>query len=239
MKKYWKVLSSITLAALLMTACGTGGDGEETKGGGSDQSGYETPTDNQDENNKDAVTEEQVSAEVQKIDGNYTFTLKNISVEAVDLSFSSTQEYEYHLYDEAGNHIYTYSMDKMFGEMFMEKTLSPNEEYTINVDVEVLSTLESGTYQLKIWSVALESDGLDAKMEITIDEAATQMSGTYSGQIDNNSVEIIDADGVANAYRLSDNVREFVEALKGDENIAYSYFEQDGQLILTMIDVVE
>ncbi|UTW69612.1 hypothetical protein KHA80_00215 [Anaerobacillus sp. HL2] len=52
------------------------------------------------------------------------------------------QEYEYKIYDKDGNHLYTYSMDKMFGEMFVEKTLAPGEEYVMKLMLTISQILK-------------------------------------------------------------------------------------------------
>lgn len=237
MKKYWKVLSSVTLAAMLMAACGTANQVDNNNGnGGTEQPGSETPADDQ----KDIAYEEVLSPSIELKDGKYLFTLTNTSDENVDLSFSSTQEYEYMIYDKDGNHLYTYSMDKMFGEMFVEKTLAPGEEYVMEVDVAYFSNLEKGTYKLEIWSSALESDQLRAEMEFSIDEKAIiDAEGSYVGQIDNNSIEIIDSNGDPKAYRLTDETRLAISTLEKDQKVKFSYYEQAGQLVLESIEGIE
>lgn len=234
MIKHWKVLSTIMLATLLATACGS--EEVDKKGGGSDQTGYETPIEN---DSKEVINDEIISTDLQFSDGYYTFSLKNITDKNVDLTFSSTQEYEYQIKDSNDNVVYTYSMDKMFGQQIVEKTLTAGEEFLINVDVDVFSTLEAGTYVLEIWSMALEAENLSSKIDITLEEVASNIEGTFVGQIDNNSVEIIDADGNPKAYRLTASSKEFISSLKTDEKVSYSYFKQNGQLFLTMINVIQ
>ena len=230
MKKLFSFFMLIT-ALLFITACGTA-DVDQNTGSGGD-SNVETP--NEDQNDEVQVNSEMISSELNVVDGHYTFTLKNISEEDITLSFSSTQEYEYQIKDESGNLIYTYSMDKMFGEMFMEKTLAPNEEYTISVDINsYLSTLDPGTYNLEIWSVALEADELKTTAQINIDASAQNVLGTYVGGIDNSSVEIIGENNEPNAYRLTE-AADFLELIEPNSKVTFSYYEVDGQRFLTEI----
>ncbi|MGG3504685.1 hypothetical protein ABES58_04285 [Paenibacillus lautus] len=72
-----------------------------------------------------------------------------------------------------------------------------------------------------------------------------QGTGTYVGQIDNNSVEIETADGPS-AFRLGVGMDQVISKLQGDESVSYEYWEQpiEGeeelkQLILTKLTVVE
>lgn len=162
MKKQWKWIVCISIASILLVGCGTSGASDPANGGS--ETAEEVPKDT-----KDVVTKEHVSTELQNEEGKYIFTLKNITDHNVHLSFSSSQEYEYKIFDSEGEHIYTYSMDKIFLMATSEKTLAPGEEFVMDVDVEVLSTLEKGTYTLEIWSIALESEGLESEIEIIID----------------------------------------------------------------------
>ncbi|MGG4340245.1 hypothetical protein [Paenibacillus lautus] len=72
-----------------------------------------------------------------------------------------------------------------------------------------------------------------------------QGTGTYVGQIDNNSVEIETAEGPT-AFRLSEGMDQVISKLQGDESVSYEYWEQpiEGeeelkQLILTKLTVEE
>ncbi|QOY35527.1 BsuPI-related putative proteinase inhibitor [Anaerobacillus isosaccharinicus] len=230
MKKHWKVLSAITLATLITAACGS--NDVDQKVGGDNQTGYETPDEN---DSKEVINEEDVSADLQFSDGYYTFTLKNTSDKNIDFTFSSTQEYEYQIKDQSDNVVYTFSMDKMFGQQVVEKTLASGESEVINVDVNVFSSLQPGTYTLEIWSMALEAENLSSKIEFTLDEVANNLEGTYVGQIDNNSVEIIDEDGNPKAFRLTGFTNEFITSLEAEEKVNYSYYKQNEQLFLTAI----
>jgi hypothetical protein len=229
MKKHWKVLSAITLATILATACGSGE--VEKKVGGGDQTGYETPG----ESEKEVINDEVVTTDLQFSDGYYTFTLTNTSDKDIILTTTSSQEYEYQLKDKTGEVVYTYSMDKMFLQMMGEKTIAAGESYQMNIDVEIFPTLQADTYILEVWSMATEAENLSAKMEITLEEVGNNVEGEYVGQIDSNSVEIIDADGNPKAYRLTASSQELVEFLETDAKVSYSYFKQNDQLFLTTI----
>lgn len=72
-----------------------------------------------------------------------------------------------------------------------------------------------------------------------------QGSGTYVGQIDNNSIEIETADGPT-AFRLDEGMDQVISTLQGNESVSFEYWEQpiEGeeelkQLILTKLTVEE
>ncbi|OIJ15585.1 hypothetical protein BKP35_00915 [Anaerobacillus arseniciselenatis] len=168
MKKLWLILLIGMIAAMTISGCGTADEQIDNNVGGNIDTGYETSTDNGED--KDEIANEMLSTTIQLKDGDYIFSLKNNSDKEIELTFSSSQEYEYVINDSEGNHIYTYSMDKMFAMMMKMKTLAPEEEYNINIDVkEVLATLEKGVYTLEIWPVAAETEGLTSTIEIVVD----------------------------------------------------------------------
>lgn len=72
-----------------------------------------------------------------------------------------------------------------------------------------------------------------------------QGTGTYVGQIDNNSIEIETADGPT-AFRLDEAMDQVISKLQGNESVSFEYWEQpiEGeeelkQLILTKLTVEE
>ncbi len=72
-----------------------------------------------------------------------------------------------------------------------------------------------------------------------------QGTGTYVGQIDNNSIEIETADGPT-AFRLDEGMDQVISKLQGNESVSFEYWEQpiEGeeelkQLILTKLTVEE
>lgn len=185
MKKYWKVLSSVTLAALLVTACGTAETDEKDVVGGSPDTGYEEPADEnpaEDEEpaeetpggepeikiiEEDAIAVELVAKE--NADMKYVFKLVNTTDKDIELTFASLQEFDYIIKTQAGEKVYQFSDDMAFGEALVEKTIKANDTLVMEVDLtEVIPTLESGLYSLEIWSSARESDGLRTEINLGI-----------------------------------------------------------------------
>jgi len=70
-------------------------------------------------------------------------------------------------------------------------------------------------------------------------------TGTYVGQIDNNSIEVkisgVPEEKAAKVFRLEDKVRDNFQRfeLETDDQVLFSYFENnDGQLVLTSIEKI-
>lgn len=229
-----KIILCLVSAIFFITACGTSDRVSDSPARPGDDTNVADSENRQ--INENAVSSEIISTEFEFMDGNFTFSLKNVSDKGVTLTFSNLQEYEYVIKDQAGNHLYTYSMDKMFGEAFVEITLSPTEEHSITVDINsILSTLNPDSYTIEIWSVANEADGLSSIMEIEIEASTENSIGSYVGEIDRSSVEIIDKSDTPNAYRLTNNVVDMIALIEPNTSVTFSFYEMNGQRFLTMI----
>lgn len=179
MKKYWKILSSVTLAALLVTACGTADSDEKDVAGGSPDTGYEEPVEeNPAEETPDGepeisiIEEDSIAVALEakeNADMKYLFKLVNTTDKDIELTFASLQEFDYIIKTQAGEKVFQYSDDMAFGEALVEKTIKANDTLVMEVDLtEVIPTLESGLYSLEIWSSARESDGLRTEINLGI-----------------------------------------------------------------------
>ncbi|MFN7250410.1 MAG: BsuPI-related putative proteinase inhibitor [Anaerobacillus sp.] len=240
MKRYWKVLSSIAVAALLMTACGTADIKEKEVVGGSPDTGYEEPVDKE----VTVIEEDAIAVElIAKENGSkYLFKLVNTTEKDIELTFSSLQEFDFIIKAQDGTKVYQYSDEMMFGEAFVEKTLAANGELVFDVDLtEVIPMLESGMYSLEIWSSARESDGLRTEIEIVTDKdskaGVKTETATLNGLIDSNSVEMTDAAGNITVYRLTDEVKVYINDIPEEEPVIINFYEDNGQFFITSIIV--
>jgi hypothetical protein len=241
MKRYWKVLSSFAMAALLMTACGTADIKEKEVVGGSPDTGYEEPVDKE----VTVIEEDAIAVElVGKENGSnqYLFKLVNTTDKDIDLTFASLQEFDFVIKAQDGTKVHQYSDEMMFGEAFVEKTLVANGELVFDVDLsDVIPMLESGMYSLEIWSSARESDGLRTEIEIVTDKdskaGVKTETATLNGLIDSNSVEMIDAAGNITVYRLTDEVKVYINDIPEDEPVIINFYEDNGQFFITSIIV--
>jgi len=239
MKTYWRVLSSVTLAAIILTGCGTAGMEKETVGS---NPVTEAPTENAGEQvilDEDAIAVELFPKE--NMDLVYEFTLKNTTDKDITLTFSSLQEFDFILKAEDGSKVYQYSEDMMFGEAFVEKTIPANDSISMEINLyEYVPSLESGMYSLEVWSVARESDILRTEIEITNSNdtipGVTTASVKLNGIVDNHSIEVTDLAGEIKVYQITDEVKTYINDIPENEDITINYYEdENGQLIISSI----
>lgn len=147
MKKLW--LGITLFLVLLLVACGTneqeensGSQGEETMAG-------------------------ELTQQLKEQDGDYALVITNGTEEDVTLSFTSGQQFDYQLINDAKETVYTWSMNKSFTQALSEKTLAPGEEWELPLDLKnELSSMSvpAGTYQLDVWSLAEQFEGEKVSM---------------------------------------------------------------------------
>src|SRR5690625_2320392 len=73
------------------------------------------------------------------------------------------------------------------------------------------------------------------KDEATSEEDLKTDIGIYNGQVDPHTIEIETAEGPT-AFQLSDTARKDVEKLNDYDEVIYTYYQKDEQLIIEMIE---
>ncbi|MFD2443923.1 BsuPI-related putative proteinase inhibitor [Bacillus sp. CGMCC 1.16607] len=176
--------------------------------------------------------------------GNFSFifSIKNEKEKEDILKYSSTQQYDYSLKDSTGMVVYTYSMDKIFAQQMSETTLKQGEIISMEIDLtESLNQLNPGTYQLEVWSTAIDQPNLRENTEINwggIGEGMEEdgkLKGfpvTFIGLMDNNSIEVLNEEGNPEHYRLSEKVKPDIALFKKDDKITIYYKTIDGQKVI-------
>jgi hypothetical protein len=181
----------------------------------------------------------------------YKFSIKNDKEQEDVLKYSSSQQYEYQLLDSKGNIAYTYSMDKLFIQTESEQTLKPGEIVSFEIDLtEDLKNLQPGTYEFVVWSTASDREDLKSRAELNWggegegleeDAGSGKLAGasvTYVGLMDQNSIEVINENGNAEHYRLSEKVKPSFETLEAKTKITIHYgITSDGQKIIEEVIV--
>lgn len=128
---------------------------------------------NDEQESTGGVHEGTINTEIESIseeEYSFHFHIKNDKTEAVTLQYTSSQEYDYHILDNAGKILATYSMNKSFLQTTSEKTLGPGEVLTMDVDItEFLPQLEEGTYVLEVWPTVVDLTDLKATIEFDYD----------------------------------------------------------------------
>lgn len=147
MKKWWIIWM---FGILLLAACGST-EMNETSGEGGEE-----------------MTNE-LTQQIKEENGDYFLVITNGTEEDVTLTFTSGQQFEYQLFDDAGETVYTYSMNKMFTQALSEQVVAAGESWELPLDLtnELTSmSVPEGTYRLDVWSLAEQFDG----EKVSIDE---------------------------------------------------------------------
>ncbi len=233
------VLKAVSTAVLVITLVGCG-------------TTVNTSKDDTDKNNSGSGNENSgivagsvvpsLTPEGPKENHHYIFELKNDTTEDITLTMTSSQEYEYHLINDKGVAVYTYSADKIFAQMIQEKILKPGETVELEIDAsEGLSKLPAGTYTLEVNATANEGE-YKASAEIDYDGHAMAAEGeklnvqeanvTFEGLQDSNSIEVINEQNVPEAMRLTEASKPFFNDLERGTKITVFYVEIDGQKVI-------
>ena len=104
------------------------------------------------------------------------FDLYNIGDVPRTLSYTSSQQYDFKVYDETGEHLYTWSADKMFMMALSELTIANSEYKRMEVEWDYTlgngEALEAGSYKI-IFESTFMVDGssvhVESSMPITIE----------------------------------------------------------------------
>lgn len=151
-KKTWASWLILALAVWLLAACGTETDDlpEDPDTGGEIIEGEITST------LEDAGS------------GNYRYTVKNDTQEAVTFNFTSGQRYDFTLTDDGGNEVFRMSSISMYTQALGEETIEAGEELPYEFQIPE-ANLEPGTYTLEAWLTPTEGTSYPAQTEHTIE----------------------------------------------------------------------
>ncbi|WBL14525.1 BsuPI-related putative proteinase inhibitor [Sutcliffiella sp. NC1] len=91
-----------------------------------------------------------LQANVQLEEDSFIFIVENTDENELDILFSSSQEFDYIVFDENGKKIKQHSDGMMYTQAIVETTLSSGESltYTVSAD-EVKADLPQGTYKVQ------------------------------------------------------------------------------------------
>ncbi|MFD2657772.1 BsuPI-related putative proteinase inhibitor [Gracilibacillus thailandensis] len=228
MKKYFSLISIILM--LLLMACGSS-DVEETETDDSvpvDNSTEESPEpENANEEETQSETEAlsaimenldlKVAAEQQGTTINFKLQLINKNEEAVDLMFTSGQQFEIKLFQE-DEVFYQYSEGKMFTEALVEESLAPGEFKNWAESWDMIEHLEPGEYEVEMTLLPAEINGQQVEGEplkqtitITIEDPAADEDSPFRS---------VDVEGENGEYTVTGEV---------DTSVGVTYYEvEDG-----------
>ncbi|WP_159439965.1 BsuPI-related putative proteinase inhibitor [Bacillus sinesaloumensis] len=95
-----------------------------------------------------------------------TFEIHNAGDEDLRLQFTSSQEYDYEIYNEAGELVYRYSDEHVFAQVIRNVLFAKGKTLTF---VAGLPQLEKGEYKVIFWVAARELNHLKEELTFTVD----------------------------------------------------------------------
>ncbi|MEH7381359.1 BsuPI-related putative proteinase inhibitor [Bacillus sp. JJ1533] len=95
----------------------------------------------------------------------FTFEIKNIGKQERILHFTSSQRYDYEIYEKSGNLVTRYSDGKSFLQVIQDISIAPNESLSFDIRIP---RLDSGEYSLVVWPTAKGTSMLRNKIEFIV-----------------------------------------------------------------------
>lgn len=171
--KTLKILVFLLSVAFILTACA---DETSTDNGSNDNGSEENGEENDEgESTGEEAAEitndgivyalEPVSITAEKTV--YEFTITNESDEEKELSFTTSQRYEYELRDQNNELVKRFSDGMAFMQVLEDIELPPGESLSYELK---LPELEPGSYTLTAYSVAKNLSGNQVHVEFTVEE---------------------------------------------------------------------
>jgi hypothetical protein len=171
-----------------------------------------------------------------EIDGNqvsFNYVLKNKKEKEEKFDFSSSCQYKYEVKNSKG--IVVDPISTGCTASLTSFILKPSNEKIMDIN---LNDLKEGKYTIDVWLITSD-DKQEYKQSLAFEITAYQVQfkkeGIYTGQIDNNSIEV-KSNNIADSYRLTDTSREDIKRLKDNDKVGIIYTKSiDGQFILARI----
>lgn len=144
----WTILL-LAVLAFLLSACGTSEEGTN----GSNSEGGEKG---------------EMAATLEKSDVGYRYTLKNGTDEAVTFNFTSSQRFDFALYDENDEQVFLHSSVSSYAQVLGEETVPAGGELSYELEVPPLD-LAPGTYKIEAWFAPQQGAAYPAENEYTVE----------------------------------------------------------------------
>ncbi|MBV7508477.1 hypothetical protein KW850_24990 [Bacillus sp. sid0103] len=218
-KKWFPIIGSVLVIGLL-TGCGMGdapkGSSEGTKRKAPDQSEiaakFHATIETKPENHSMIVQ----------------YTVKNLSVKAQKLTFTSGLEADYIVYDLQGKKVRQYSDEVMSTQAIKILDLGSNQEIAKKFTI---SDLPNGHYKIEVFLTAKEEEA-KVVTDLLIKNSFSKGSGVLVGQMDPHTIEI-DIEGKKVAFQLTEEAIRQLSSLKEGNQISFLYTENEtGQKLI-------
>lgn len=94
------------------------------------------------------------------------YEMQNVGEQDIRLQFPSSQEYDYEIYNEAGDVVYRYSDEYMFAQVIRNVLFAKGKSLTF---VAQLPQLEKGEYKIVMWAAARDMDQYKEELTFRIE----------------------------------------------------------------------
>lgn len=145
----WKFLL-LAVLLLLLSACGTSENGSSYGGGSSEE--------------KKGV----VTSTLEKADAGYRYTMKNGTDEALTFNFTSSQRFDFALFNADGEQVFSLASVSSFAQVLGEETVDAGKELSYDFDVPPLD-LAPGTYKIEAWLTPEQGPAYQAENEYVVE----------------------------------------------------------------------
>ena len=212
---------SVLLTFSILVGCGLGTNTPGSGNGSEKETNpFHTTIDTNEENGKITVH----------------YKVKNNSKTDQNLTFSSSLEVDYILYDNTGKKIMQLSDDTMATQAIKEVKLANGEELSYEF---VIENLVNDKYKIEAFLTA-DKEQTKIMMDVFVEHSPlVKAKGTVVGLADSHTIEII-VDGKPIAYQLSDLAKEQVESSineKDEVEFYYTEISKDERTIITFLNV--
>ncbi len=144
----WKVFVFAALL-LLLSACGTSENGSYGGGSSEEKKGEVTST-------------------LEKTDAGYNYTMKNGTDEALTFNFTSSQRFDFALFNADGEQVFSLASVSSFAQALGEETVEAGEELSYDFEVPPLD-LAPGTYKMEAWLTPEQGPAYQAENEYVVE----------------------------------------------------------------------
>lgn len=174
-----KILFAMMMGVIVLTlaACGSNGDMDEANGEGTDNE-EQVSEDQESEVDMDALINQMamdVEVNTSEDAANFDFSLTNTGEEAVNLGFTSSQQYEVKVTNASGENVYTFSSDKSFTQEMTTTELANGDSLSAS---EAWTDVKPGDYEATVTFLvdtindqSVEAQPFEMTQPFTIEEA--------------------------------------------------------------------
>ncbi|WP_416151296.1 BsuPI-related putative proteinase inhibitor [Salipaludibacillus sp. HK11] len=158
-----KIILSLTIFILFLTACGQGNAVDSNSDGSTDNNLSDNLGDI--EEGEEAVVEYdglEYTMTIEQSESSFTIymVLTNVSDQTKQIEFSSGHQFDVVIEDEEGNMLYDFAEDKMFTQAIISEELSAGDELTFTDEWNSDEPFTSGNIATKLYIYSIDGQSL-------------------------------------------------------------------------------